>query len=218
MIVHRPLAGCGAGRPQSDRGAGARQPGTTGRPSRTRADQKCPHEHAYHAIVNVLPLSGGTCTCPHDGHGIARACRRSPAVMTPTGSNSRADPDPARKDTPRQSRDGQGGTLPATVGETPAGRLREPEFLDAVANLIAVQPEQRRRPGLIAPTALERLHHQAALELLEIDALRRQLKPPRLAPRRSAAGSPRARASRLSLSSIARSMALRSSRMLPGQP
>ena len=51
----------------------------------------------------------------------------------------------------------------------------ELELLDAIADLIAVQAEQRRGPRLVPAAALERLHDQRALELLEIDAVRRQL-------------------------------------------
>src|SRR5205823_11554497 len=51
----------------------------------------------------------------------------------------------------------------------------ELELLDAVANLIAIEPEQRGRARLVPAAALERLHHKRALELLELDAVRRQL-------------------------------------------
>ena len=48
------------------------------------------------------------------------------------------------------------------------------ELLDAIADLIAIQAEQRRRLGLVPAAALERLHDQRSLERLEIDALGRQ--------------------------------------------
>src|SRR6266542_6630909 len=51
-------------------------------------------------------------------------------------------------------------------------RLFQLELLDAIADLIAVQPEQGGRPRLIPSTAFERLDHQRAFELLEVDAVR----------------------------------------------
>ena len=48
------------------------------------------------------------------------------------------------------------------------------ELLDAVADLIAVEAEQRRRLGLVPAAALQRLHDQRSLERLEVDALGRQ--------------------------------------------
>src|SRR3990170_308881 len=53
--------------------------------------------------------------------------------------------------------------------------LLQGEFFNAIADLIAVQTEQRRGARLIAVRALERLHDEAALDLLQIDAFRRQL-------------------------------------------
>ena len=54
------------------------------------------------------------------------------------------------------------------------GRLREPELLDAIAHLVAIDPEQLPGVRLIAASALERLNQQLPLDLLEVDALRRQ--------------------------------------------
>ena len=94
----------------------------------------------------------------------------------------------------------------------------EPELLDPVAHLVAVDAEQLPGVRLVATRALERLHQQLPLDLLEVDALGRQ--PERRASdavRVSVVKSSGASQSR-SMSSIARSMALRSSRTLPGQP
>ena len=52
--------------------------------------------------------------------------------------------------------------------------LREAELLDPVAHLVAVDAEQLRRLGLVAAGALERLHEQLPLDLLEVDAFGRQ--------------------------------------------
>ena len=49
------------------------------------------------------------------------------------------------------------------------------ELLDPVADLIAVQAEQRGRARLVPAAALERLDDERPLELLEVDAVRRQL-------------------------------------------
>ena len=48
------------------------------------------------------------------------------------------------------------------------------KFLDAVPNLVAINPKQRRGLGLVPGGALQRLNDQRAFELLEIDAARRQ--------------------------------------------
>ena len=119
-----------------------------------------------------------------------------------------------------------GGTVVRV--ELPAGGLKaagrsagllEPELLDAIADLIAVHSQQRRCLGLVPPAALERLHHQRTLQLLQVDPARRQpdlggqLGPspaPSIGNCSSSSWVP-------SLSSIARSTALRSSRTLPGQ-
>ena len=93
------------------------------------------------------------------------------------------------------------------------------EFLDAVADLVAVQAEQRAGPRLVAAAAPERLDDQASLELLEVDARRRQLELVAGADGLVPAQRNRCASSRSpSDSSIARSMTLRSSRTLPGQP
>src|SRR5262245_34599953 len=55
------------------------------------------------------------------------------------------------------------------------GGTLELELLDAIADLIAVQPEERGRPGLVPPAPLEGLHDQRPFELLQIDSGRRQL-------------------------------------------
>ena len=55
----------------------------------------------------------------------------------------------------------------------------ELELLDAIADLIAVHTEQRGGARLVPSAPLERLHDERALELLEIDAVRRQLQRPR---------------------------------------
>jgi hypothetical protein len=47
---------------------------------------------------------------------------------------------------------------------------RQIEFLDAITDLIAIQAEQRRRAGLVPVAARERLNHQPALDLIEVDA------------------------------------------------
>jgi len=51
----------------------------------------------------------------------------------------------------------------------------EAELLDAIADLIAVEAQQRGGAGLVAAGARERLLDQAALELVEPNARRRQL-------------------------------------------
>ena len=94
----------------------------------------------------------------------------------------------------------------------------ELKLLDAVTNLVPIHAQQRRRFRLVPAGALERLDDQRAFELLEIDAAGRQLDPIAEAQRRrtpTPGKSPRVSVSP-SASSIARSMALRSSRMLPG--
>jgi hypothetical protein len=67
-----------------------------GRPSRTRADQKCPHAQAYQAMVIVLPVSGGTWRCPHEGQSIASVCSCLPPVMPRRGATA-VPPAAARK-------------------------------------------------------------------------------------------------------------------------
>ena len=47
---------------------------------------------------------------------------------------------------------------------------RQPEFLDAVADLVAIQSEQRAGAVWLPPLRLQRLDDQAALQLFEIDA------------------------------------------------
>src|SRR4051794_30948518 len=54
-------------------------------------------------------------------------------------------------------------------------RSGQRELLDPVADLIAVQAEQGAGARLIATRAAQRLHDQAAFELLEVDAGCRQL-------------------------------------------
>lgn len=46
----------------------------------------------------------------------------------------------------------------------------EPELLDAVSDLVAVQPQQRGGASLVAAGSLEGLNHQIPFELLEVDA------------------------------------------------
>ena len=201
------------------RGGGRASAGATGRPSRTRADQKCPHGHAYHAIVNVLPLNGGTWAAHTTGtasQGPAGALRQS----CPQREQQPCRPGSGRKDTPRRPRDEAGRNSPDDGGENSRRlrRLREPEFLDPVANLIAVEAEQGRPPGLVAAPPLERLNDEAALELLEIDALGRERQPAATGAAPVSAGKSAGSSHGAVASSMARSTALRSSRMLPGQP
>ena len=97
------------------------------------------------------------------------------------------------------------------------------ELLDAIANLIAMQTEERGRPRLVAAGAFERLHHQALLHFLEVHAFGRQLEPAvargRPCDARCAGCRSRpAAAVRFRTSSTARSTRFRSSRTLPGQP
>src|SRR5262245_47770759 len=54
-------------------------------------------------------------------------------------------------------------------------RYGQTELLDTIPDLIAVQPEQRSRPRLVPVAPLERLDHEAALELLEVESRRGQL-------------------------------------------
>ena len=95
--------------------------------------------------------------------------------------------------------------------------FRQAELLDAIAHLIAIDAEQMTGLGLVAAGALERLNHQLPLDGLEVDALgRKSERCGRRAVRDNVAKS--STPSRpLSASSIARSIALRSSRTLPGQ-
>src|SRR6185369_10078835 len=58
---------------------------------------------------------------------------------------------------------------------TRSDRLFELELLDAVADLVAVQAEHAGGLGLVPSAPFERLDHQRAFELLEIDARRRQV-------------------------------------------
>ena len=106
------------------------------------------------------------------------------------------------------------------AGDSGRRRFFELEFLDPVANLIAVQAQQRGRARLIPAAALERLHHQRALRAARA--------PRRVAgsshasvsadTRAAPAGNARSVSWSPSASSMARSIAFRSSRMLPGQP
>src|SRR5262249_24893683 len=59
-------------------------------------------------------------------------------------------------------------------------RLRQLEFLDAIVNLIAVESEQLRRARLVPPRALEGLQDHTLLDVLEVEAGRRQLDHVRL--------------------------------------
>src|SRR5262245_35286523 len=51
----------------------------------------------------------------------------------------------------------------------------ELEFLDAIADLIAIEAEQRRRFRLVPAAPFERLHDQRPLELFQLDPRCRQL-------------------------------------------
>jgi len=53
-------------------------------------------------------------------------------------------------------------------------RPLEAELLDPVAHLVAIDPEQLTCVRLVAVRALERLHQQLLLHLLEVDAFGRQ--------------------------------------------
>src|SRR5687768_6401927 len=76
---------------------------------------------------------------------------------------------------PRRRRPRHGAARPPAMRRrSPRGDRRETELLDSIADLIAVQSEERAGFGLVAAASLERLDHQAALELFEIDARRRQ--------------------------------------------
>ena len=56
-----------------------------------RADQKCPHVHAYHAMVNVLPGNAGTPERAQAGHDVCSLSRRGGMPSMPLStSNSRA--------------------------------------------------------------------------------------------------------------------------------
>jgi Histidine kinase-, DNA gyrase B-, and HSP90-like ATPase len=46
---------------------------------------------------------------------------------------------------------------------------REAELLDPIANLIAIEAQERCRPGLFPATSAKRLHHEASFELLQVD-------------------------------------------------
>ena len=56
------------------------------------------------------------------------------------------------------------------AGVSVRGHCSETKLLDAVANLVTVQTEERASLRLITTAPLERLNDQAALELFEIDA------------------------------------------------
>ena len=53
-------------------------------------------------------------------------------------------------------------------------RFRQAELLNAIPNLIAIDPEQVSGLRLIASGALQRLNHQLTLHGLEVDNLRRK--------------------------------------------
>src|SRR5665213_1683126 len=50
----------------------------------------------------------------------------------------------------------------------------ELELLDAVPDLVAIQAEERRRAGLVPAAPFERLHDERPLQLLDVDARRRE--------------------------------------------
>jgi hypothetical protein len=62
------------------------------------------------------------------------------------------------------------GTKRVLVGHEAA----QPEFLDPVPHLIAVDPEQLPGMRLIAAGALECLHKELTLDVFEVDAVGRQ--------------------------------------------
>src|SRR5262249_28654164 len=115
----------------------------------------------------IMRSPRGACRRFEEGNGCARGGRRNSANSG--GFSTRAarkgrqggNYSPGRPKKPPLSRRSLGGG---------AGRLFEPEFLDAVANLVAIQPEERGRPRLVPATALERLHHERPFELFQIDA------------------------------------------------
>src|SRR5262245_27594951 len=53
-------------------------------------------------------------------------------------------------------------------------RAFELELFDAIPDLIPIETEERRSACLVPGASFERLHHERAFELLEIDALRGQ--------------------------------------------
>ena len=116
-----------------------------------------------HAL-GLSPNCGSTTSKPSPAREVGREMvdyvGKSPGTRSPSRRSSRAS-------------SGRSGA-PAPAPTPLVDGLGEAELLDAVADLIAVQAEQRRRPRLVAAAALERLDDQAALELLEIDALGRQ--------------------------------------------
>jgi hypothetical protein len=61
------------------------------------------------------------------------------------------------------------------LGVKPASIAREAELLDPVADLIAIESEQRRRARLIPAGTLQGLNHEVAFEAFEIDAGWRQV-------------------------------------------
>src|SRR5688572_3456086 len=82
-------------------------------------------------------------------------------------------------------------TIPSVIGMTPslrmrrigAGkhvrhvasfRLRQSEFFDAIAHLIAINPQEMSGMRLVAAGAFECLDHELPLHLVEVHALRRQ--------------------------------------------
>src|SRR4051794_11967889 len=55
------------------------------------------------------------------------------------------------------------------------GGALEPKFLDTIADLIAIQPEQRGGLRLVPSSAIERLDDKRPFELFEIQSAGRQL-------------------------------------------
>jgi hypothetical protein len=53
---------------------------------------------------------------------------------------------------------------------TTLGELSDLEFLDPVADLIAIQAVHTSGFGFVSSAALERLHNQRPFELFEVDA------------------------------------------------
>ena len=105
--------------------------------------------------------------------------------------------------------------IPCLGAELPAARPflhLEAELLDPVANLVAIEAEQRRRPRLVAARPVERLDDELPLELLEVErrlpGVRHPARTARAAPAPgsgpAAACRPRSAASRARRRSAAR--------------
>src|SRR6185436_6488656 len=95
---------------------------------------------------------------------------------TPAGARSPCPAKNGRRDTGTQSRFlSASQRLCGCISLGPLG-LQQPELLHPVVDLVARQADQLRRPRLGPAGPLEGLHDDVLLEVVELEALRRQRK------------------------------------------